>query len=153
VAISMMGGIGMMSAGLIGSPGLGYFKDRFAGEELKRVDPALFEQYASKTPSRFLFFREVQGLDGEKLGQVQEAVRKGQTLSEEQKKVQAASIHGDRWTLVVDSAIPALMALIYLGLLAYFRAIGGYRAIHLDAGPPGEHEEHKLAAGYEAPVP
>jgi hypothetical protein len=45
------------------------------------------------------------------------------------------------------------MALIYLGLLAYFRAIGGYRAIHLDAGPPGEHEEHTLAAGYEAPVP
>lgn len=153
VAISMMGGIGMMSAGLIGSPGLGYFKDRFAGQELRRVDPALFEQYASKTPSRFLIFQEVRGLDGEKLGQVQEAVRKGQTLTEEQKKVQAASIHGDRWTLVVDSAIPATMALIYLGLLAYFRAIGGYRAIHLDAGPPGEHEEHTLAAGYEAPVP
>ena len=33
VAISIMGGIGMMSAGLIGSPGLGYFKDRYAGEE------------------------------------------------------------------------------------------------------------------------
>jgi len=153
VAISMMGGIGMMSAGLIGSPGLGYFKDRFAGQELKRVDPALFEEYASKTPSRFLFFQEVRGLDGEKLGQVQEALRKGQPLTEAQKRVQAASIHGDRWTLVVDSAIPAMMALIYLGLLGYFRAIGGYRAIHLDAGPPGEHEEHKLAAGYEAPVP
>ena len=32
VAISIMGGIGMMSAGLIGGPGLGYAKDRFAAE-------------------------------------------------------------------------------------------------------------------------
>jgi DHA2 family metal-tetracycline-proton antiporter-like MFS transporter len=31
VAISIMGGIGMLSAGIIGAPGLGYAKDRFAG--------------------------------------------------------------------------------------------------------------------------
>jgi hypothetical protein len=34
VAISIMGGLGMMSAGLVGSPGLGYAKDRFSGEAL-----------------------------------------------------------------------------------------------------------------------
>src|SRR5688572_11985324 len=33
VAMSIIGGIGMLSAGLVGSPGLGYCKDRFAGEE------------------------------------------------------------------------------------------------------------------------
>jgi len=44
VAISIMGGIGMMSAGLLGSPGLGYAKDRFAGEELKKADPALYSE-------------------------------------------------------------------------------------------------------------
>ncbi|MDB6052564.1 MAG: major facilitator superfamily 1, partial [Verrucomicrobiales bacterium] len=33
IAISIMGGCGMMSAGLLGSAGLGYAKDRFAGEE------------------------------------------------------------------------------------------------------------------------
>jgi MFS family permease len=31
VAMSIMGGIGMLSAGLIGGPGLGYAKDRFTG--------------------------------------------------------------------------------------------------------------------------
>ena len=37
IAISIMGGIGMMSAGLIGSPGLGYAKDRFATEALAAI--------------------------------------------------------------------------------------------------------------------
>ena len=53
VAISIMGGIGMMSAGLVGSPGLGYAKDRFAGEELQK-SPAAFEQYKAGTPSKWL---------------------------------------------------------------------------------------------------
>ncbi|MEY3853893.1 MAG: hypothetical protein RI910_2873, partial [Verrucomicrobiota bacterium] len=35
VAMSIMGGIGMLSAGLIGSPGLGYAKDRFTAEALQ----------------------------------------------------------------------------------------------------------------------
>src|SRR5207245_6470763 len=34
VAISMMGGVGMMAFGVIGAPGLGYAKDRFSGEAL-----------------------------------------------------------------------------------------------------------------------
>src|SRR5262245_64828076 len=40
VAISIMGGIGMMSAGLIGAPGLGYFKDKYAGESLQKTSPS-----------------------------------------------------------------------------------------------------------------
>jgi hypothetical protein len=45
VAMSIMGGIGMLSAGLIGGPGLGYGKDRFAGIELRKVSPALADEY------------------------------------------------------------------------------------------------------------
>src|SRR5207247_5323730 len=44
IAISIMGGIGMMAAGLIGSKGLGYAKDRFAGEELKKADAARYQE-------------------------------------------------------------------------------------------------------------
>ena len=80
IAISIMGGIGMLSAGLIGSPGLGYAKDRFAGESLKRVNEPVFEEYKSATPSKFLFFSEVQGLDGRKLGAVQDTVTKSRAL-------------------------------------------------------------------------
>ena len=49
----------------------------------------------------------------------------------EQKAVAEASIAGDRKTLKADSFIPATMAVIYLLLLLYFKAIGGYKAVHI----------------------
>ena len=67
VAMSIMGGIGMMSAGLLGGPGLGYAKDRFTAEHLQTTAPAIYEQYKAPTPSKFLFLEEVHGLDGTKL--------------------------------------------------------------------------------------
>src|SRR5205814_3996655 len=59
VAISMMGGLGMMSAGLVGSPGLGYAKDRFVGAQLERVNPAVYAQYKVSQPKGWLFFEKV----------------------------------------------------------------------------------------------
>jgi hypothetical protein len=148
VAISIMGGIGMMSAGMIGGPGLGYAKDRFAGQALQEKDPALYAQHQAETPSRFLFFREAHGIDPRKLGSVQvtlaearrELAQQGVTdperalerLTPEQRIVHEASIEGDRRTLRADSFIPVLMALIYLGLLVYFKGIGGYRPVTID---------------------
>ena len=38
---------------------------------------------------------------------------------------------GDRRTLKADAFIPATMALIYLGILLYFKAIGGYKPVRL----------------------
>ena len=73
VAMSIMGGIGMMSAGLLGGPGLGYAKDRFTAEHLNATSPAIYEQYKAPTPSKFLFLDEVHGLDGTKLSQAQTA--------------------------------------------------------------------------------
>src|SRR5207244_5949906 len=71
VAISIMGGLGMMSAGLVGSPGLGYAKDRFAGAQLERVNPAVYAQYKVSQPKGWLFFEKVYAIDGKKLGEVQ----------------------------------------------------------------------------------
>ena len=129
IAISIMGGIGMMSAGLIGSPGLGYAKDRFAGEALAQSNPAALAQYKAATPSKFLFFSEVAALDGTKLADAQKVEVSKRTP--EQKAVAEASITGDRKTLKVDSFIPAGMAAIYLLLLIYFKSIGGYKTVHI----------------------
>jgi MFS family permease len=74
VAISIMGGIGMMSAGLLGAPGLGYGKDRFAGEALQASNPSAFEQFKADKPSKFplpMAFDPAVGLDGKKLGAMQ----------------------------------------------------------------------------------
>lgn len=131
IAISIMGGIGMMSAGMLGSPGLGYAKDRFASEELNQANPAAYAEYKSATPSKFLVFKEVNGLDGAKLGAAKAAVGAG-TADAKQKAVHEADMKGDRRTLKADSVIPAIMAGIYLLLLLYFKAIGGYKVIHLN---------------------
>ncbi|MCI0362032.1 MAG: MFS transporter [Planctomycetaceae bacterium] len=150
VAISMMGGIGMMSFGLLGSPGLGYFKDRYAGEDLQRTNPTAFQEYKAGQPSKFLpfIFPEAVGLDGKKLEEVKskvEVARKelaaaGNTdpnaplakLTEAERAVRAAGIAGDRKTLVTDAVIPAALAVIYLGLMLYFASIGGYKPVHID---------------------
>jgi MFS family permease len=160
VAISIMGGIGMMSAGLIGAPGLGYAKDRFAGEAVQQADPTTFSRYKADKPSKFLVFADSHGLDGKKLGEVQEklkGIRKEldqqgvadpraamDRLTPEERQVIQASITGDRKTLVADSIIPAILAVIYLGLLVYFKAIGGYKPVHIGYV---EEQKARLDAG------
>jgi MFS family permease len=133
VAMSIMGGIGMMSAGLLGGPGLGYAKDRFTAEHLSATAPAIYEQYKAPTPSRFLFLAEVHGLDGTKLSEAQTAAAR----TPEQRTVAEASIVGDRETLKADAYIPAVMALIYLALFLYFKTIGGYKTVHIETAPAG----------------
>lgn len=140
VAISIMGGLGMMSAGLVGSPGLGYAKDRFSGEELVK-NQAAHAEFQAATPSKWLFFKEVHGIDGQKLAAAQ-GVEPAQRTPTQQTAVDAG-IAGDRRTLKADSFIPATMALIYLLILIYFKSIGGYKPVHLagthaaGATPPG----------------
>jgi MFS family permease len=131
VAMSIMGGIGMMSAGLLGGPGLGYAKDRFTAEHLSASNPALYEEYKAPTPSRFLFLEEVHGLDGTKLAAAQTAANK----TPDQQAVAEASIIGDRETLKADAYIPLVMGIVYLLLFLYFRTIGGYKTVHIDAAP------------------
>lgn len=141
VAMSLMGGIGMMSAGLIGSEGLGYAKDRFAGEELKKADPALFEEYKSDKPSKWLpILPAATGLDGTKLGEAKNAEER----TPAQQTVVEADIRGDRKTLRADAFIPLTMAVIYLAILLWFKARGGYKPIEIDA--------EELTGGVEGPV-
>jgi len=155
IAISMMGGIGMLSAGLIGGPGLGYCKDRFAGEELKKSNPALYEVYKAPQPSKFLNIpaTAAYGFDGKKFGDVEakvasirdEITKAGgdpktalEKLTPEERAVHEAGIAGDRKTLRTDSFIPATMAVIYLLILLYFRTIGGYKPVHIKTAEPAD---------------
>ena len=149
VAMSIMGGIGMLSAGLIGGPGLGYAKDRFAGEELKSANAALYEEYKSAKPSTFLNIESTAaiGLDGKKLGEANErlgVIRKEieaangdpktafDKLEANDRTVILSSIGGDRRTLKADAYLPASMAVIYLLIFLYFKTIGGYKPVSLE---------------------
>jgi MFS family permease len=132
IAISLMGGIGMMSAGLIGGPGLGYFKDRFAAEELAKKDTAIHAEWtAGDNTSKFLAFQEVASIDPVKL----EAAKNSKERTATEQIVVDADIVGNRQTLRVDSIIPLAMAGIFLFLILYFRSIGGYRPLKVDEQP------------------
>ncbi len=137
VAISIMGGIGFLGAGLIGGPGLGYGKDRYAAEALAAAQPAVYQQVRAEEPSRFLFLEPVQAIDGKRLAEAREA----DPRSAAQQAIVDADAIGNRRTLTANAFIPGAMALIYLLLLLWFRSIGGYRPVHLEgtraAAPPG----------------
>lgn len=120
----------MLSAGLIGGPGLGYGKDRFAAETLQQTNAAAYAEAKAAAPSKFLFLSEVYAIDGKKLSDAKDAA-KANKATPAQKDIVAADQMGDRRTLKADSYIPAVMALIYLGILLYFKSIGGYKPVHI----------------------
>jgi hypothetical protein len=81
----------------------------------------------------------VHGLDSAKLGAAQASTNR---TPAEQAVVQA-NMNGDRKTLKADSFIPVIMALIYLGMIFYFKARGGYKPVHIVTTP---EEDRKAAA-------
>eukprot|EP01012_Entosiphon_sulcatum_P008424 TRINITY_DN14561_c0_g1_i1.p2 TRINITY_DN14561_c0_g1~~TRINITY_DN14561_c0_g1_i1.p2 ORF type:complete len:536 (+),score=83.44 TRINITY_DN14561_c0_g1_i1:122-1729(+) len=130
VAISIMGGIGMLSAGLLGGPGLGYSKDRYAADALQQANPAVYQTVKAAAPSEFPIpgvFSPVYAIDGKKLAEAKDA----KTPTKDQKDVVAADQTGDRNTLKADSFIPLTMAVIFICILLYFKTIGGYKVLHL----------------------
>jgi MFS family permease len=138
ITIGAMGGIGMLSAGLLGGPGIGYTQDYFASGTLKEQAPAVYNQYKSDTKNAFLFFPEIQGLDGSKLGAVRD--KADDVRSPEEKQVHQADLHGGRMALQVTAIIPATMAVLFLLLILYFKAKGGYRQVHIEGTGEGARE-------------
>jgi hypothetical protein len=132
LAMGAMGGIGMFSAGMFGSPGIGYTQDRFASQELRRVDADVYAQVRSDQPNKFLVFPPVAGFDGTKVA----SLAKDSTAATQ---VRQAIEFGRVMALKVTAAIPATMAVGYLLLLIYFRAIGGYKLVEI--GPGGREVE------------
>ncbi len=68
VTMGIIGGVGMLSAGLFGGPGIGYKQDYFASEKLKAESMETYERYKSPNPNIFYVFPPIQGLDGGKVG-------------------------------------------------------------------------------------
>jgi len=66
VTLGAVGGIGMLSAGLLGGPGIGFKQDYYASHQLQAEAPATYDRY--KAPNENSFFgMKVQGLDGQKV--------------------------------------------------------------------------------------
>jgi len=72
MTMGVMGGIGMLSAGYLGGPGIGYKQDYYASEKLEQTAPELYAEYKAGDTKSFLFFPEINGLDGSKVAVLQD---------------------------------------------------------------------------------
>ncbi len=138
ITIGAMGGIGMLSAGLLGGPGIGYNQDYVASQTLKSTSPALYDQYKSDSKKDFLFFPAIQGLDGTKIGSIRG--KSDDARTPEERQVHEADLFGGRMTLRMTAALPATMAILFLLLILYFRARGGYKEVHIEGAGAGAKE-------------
>lgn len=160
LTIGAMGGVGMLSAGLLGGPGIGYKQDYAATNHLKEIGPQTYERYKADKPRPFLFLPEISGLDGQKvsivadggkqlttdLENLQKANRTDPSTtalktwwqaaephsSEDGPKVKESVLFGGQQALRWTAYVPMAMAAGYLILVLVFKAQGGYRQVHLD---------------------
>jgi len=178
-----MGGIGMLSAGLLGGPGIGYKQDYYASQSLEEQSQETYERYAvpEDAKSGFLFLPEIRGLDGQKVGVILDGGGPGTELAatvetlekagkenkdvdklkawwdetgevnadEDKGRVEEARTFGGRMALKWTAVVPLTMAIGYILIALYFRAMGGYKQEVLHgAQPEGEH----YTGGVEGPV-
>jgi MFS family permease len=141
LTMGTIGGIGMLSAGLLGGPGIGYFQDKYASETLKASAPEVYEELKANTTKNFLGIGEVAGLDGGKVAAIKAKEKAdAASLTDNDRKVIEADLAGGKMALKVTAAVPAAMAVGYLLLVLYFRMKGGYNVEVLHGQKPeGEH--------------
>ncbi len=135
LTLGAVGAVGMLSAGLLGGPGIGYKQDYFASQYLEERHPFVYEEFRAPTEHGFLIFPKIAGLDGAQVGTILETPPADLTPVENEYRgaLLRASIYGGQAALRWTAIVPMMMAIGYLGLILYFRARGGYRAVRLDA--------------------
>lgn len=159
IVIGAMGGVGMLSAGFLGGPGIGFKQDYYASKQLQEKDPKVFNEFAAEKENSFFGLVHVRGLDGKKVGKVtkeREDLEKAVDVAKESKDdtrikkaendlkawketeegkadavIEAASLYGGRMALTLTAAVPATMAVLYFLLILYFRMQGGYKRVEL----------------------
>ncbi len=160
IAIGMLGGAGMLSAGLLGGPAIGFKQDFHASAKLAET-PEVFARYRAEKPSHFMGF-EAAGLDGSKVGVLENGgqeldrdvklVAEGKLSDEkgiiknladwwstakataelDKKPVGNAGVYGGKMALKLTAYVPATMAVCYLILILYFKSRGGYKSLNVE---------------------
>jgi MFS family permease len=150
LTMGTIGGIGMLSAGLLGGPGIGYKQDYYVSTVFQDQSPTDYQEFKSDKAQTFLpFLPEVAGFDGKKLDAIKEKEKQGEPVSDAEKRVLDANLKSGQYALRMTAIVPAMMAVGYLILVIYFRAKGGYQVEVLHgAQPQGEH----YTGGIEGPM-
>jgi MFS family permease len=155
INIGAMGGVGMLCAGLLGGPGIGFNQDTHTTQQLMTDHPEVYARYKAEVPDKFLIFQTT-GLDGAKVGVLNDngadlgrALANGQgqdpniarlaawwssakaTAATDLPVVTDATLHGGKMALRITAVVPAMQAVILLCILLYFKSKGGYKQVHI----------------------
>jgi MFS family permease len=94
ITIGAAGGVGMLAAGLLGGPGIGFLQDKNASEHLQAKNAAVFERYRAPKENEFLWLKAA-GLDGAKVGLLEDGGKEAQRalalMEKEQAKPEAVA--------------------------------------------------------------
>ncbi|MEL6898568.1 MAG: MFS transporter, partial [Planctomycetota bacterium] len=149
VAMALMGAVGMLSAGFLGGPGIGYKQDYFASQQLKEESPETYERVKADGDSQFLFFPSIVGINGAKAGMIADGGEKitsektiagdnwssdtysmlreqydwyesnKEMAAEDKEPLASAELFGSKMAIRWTAIIPASMAVLYIILLCF----------------------------------
>jgi MFS family permease len=155
ITIGAMGGAGMLCAGLLGGPGIGFNQDTHTTRQLLAEHPDVYKRYQVEAPVTFLLW-QTPALDGAKVGvlddngadlakqveQHPEAANVAKlnawwqtakaTAAEDKPIVTDAELHGSKMALQITARIPMMQAFLLLCVLIYFKSKGGYKQVHIE---------------------
>jgi len=81
ITIGAAGGVGMLAAGLLGGPGIGFLQDQNASAKLQESNAAVYDRYKAPKENEFLWMKTV-GLDGAKVGVLEDGGKEAQRALE-----------------------------------------------------------------------
>ena len=147
IAMGLMGAIGMISAGYLGGPGIGYKQDYFATQYIQEKAPETYERVKAPGENGFLFFPKVVAIDGAKAGMLGDNAERvmgdvkiagdnidGDTFKslrgqrdwwdankgfaeKDAGPVGEAGLHGSRMAIRMTAVVPAAMAGLFVLLI------------------------------------
>jgi len=156
IAMGALGAAGMLSVGFIGTERIGTQQGYSMSEDLKANAPATFERYASPDtitswgysyqPIIPMRLNAANSMEVNEDGSIDDtsSIEDSKMIQDVDKKillanaaedvpaVKSAALSGGRRALKLTAYIPAAMAVGFLILLLYYKAIGGYRVITLE---------------------
>ncbi|HXE81097.1 MAG TPA: hypothetical protein VNK41_10125 [Vicinamibacterales bacterium] len=152
--LNAIAGVGMISVGTIGNPAIGAIQDAAMAAEIRRADPVLAERlivsrpglfgesYAVDPAQRALLFEELAAEEARMQGSADADHSRHQELLRQTSLLTALDAQTKQATLGRIAILPTIMLICYLGLIAYFRATGGYKAEHLLPAGEGGRVAH-----------
>jgi MFS family permease len=121
LTLNAIGGIGMLSVGILGAPFIGYLQESSATQQLAAANPAL---YQTVTVEKNYLLGKYQAIDSVKSAAVTDATSTTAITN--------ATTTGQFSALGKMALFPLFMLASYLALLAYFKSRGGYQPVQLE---------------------